>query len=73
MGPLMAHLWSEGCAVAIYTRRSGSDECLVGTVASLDTGGRSTNEPITYDLDQVIAVDWGNGYLDALSDLRAAP
>jgi len=66
--------------VAVYTARTGSDECLVGFVSevrqaqlTLDEvspdGGR-TGERLDYQLGEVIGVDWGTDYLRALSLLQ---
>jgi hypothetical protein len=76
---LLGHLQDTSALVAVYSSRTGSDECLVGSVerispdqlvlTEIDTTGTITGGTVEISLDDVIAVDWGTAYLTALAEL----
>jgi len=78
---LLAHLQETGGLIAIFTTRSGSEEALVGRIQTLgseelaldevDPGGSSTGEVLTYQLSEIIGVDWHTTYLHDLEELLA--
>jgi hypothetical protein len=69
----------EQALVAVHSTETGSDELLVGTVRQVtgrrveldevDTDGSRTHELLEFDLDEIIAVEWGTDYLRALAML----
>lgn len=80
--PLLRTLLDRSALIAVYTARTGSTECLVGRVrtvqadrlvlAEVDPNGRVTRDELEYDPAHVIGVDWDTDYLTALADLVAA-
>jgi len=81
LGSLLELLSGLATPLAIYRERTGSDELLVGShgrvrdgrleLTEIDSRGELTGDQLTYDLDEIIAVDWGTDYLDALAELVA--
>ena len=78
---LLDHLQESSAPVAVYSSRTGSDECLVGTIkrvtpdllvlAEIDINGTVTGDTLEISPDQIIGVDWDTNYLTALTELLA--
>lgn len=76
---LLRHLHNTVAPVAVYTARTGSDECLVGFVdavtadrlvlSEIKPDGTATGEKLDFLLGEIIAIDWGSDYLTALAEL----
>jgi hypothetical protein len=79
LNALLGWLQDTAAPIAIYTSRTGSTECLVGAInritpdhvvlAEIDTGGIGTGEALEFRLNDIIAIEWGTNYLDALAEL----
>jgi hypothetical protein len=67
--------------IAVFSAATGSDEMLVGlvahvgetgcTLAEVDPTGSLTGDELTFDLGEIIAVEWSTDYLNALAILLA--
>lgn len=78
-GALVTDLAAQGVLVFVQSRRTGSDEGLVGTITSIDgsvvvladvdPSGRASGDTVEVSLDDVISVEWGTDYLAALAEL----
>jgi len=76
---LLDELAAPGSLIMFHTRRTGSDEGLVGRVRhrrdgivsldEVDPSGRLTGDTLTVETDELIAIKWCDGYLAALSRL----
>lgn len=69
--------------IAVFSRKTGSEEMLVGlvshvgdtgcTLTEVDPAGSLTGDDLTLELDDIIAIEWSTDYLNALSILLALP
>ena len=81
LATLLGHAVDTPSPVAVYSESTGSDEVLVGLVTHVgETGctlsdvgpdGSLSGEDLTFDLAEIIAVEWSTDYLNALSILLA--
>lgn len=65
--------------IGVYCERTGSGELLVGSNArasggrlvldEIDPSGAVTGDELTFDLDEIISIEWGTTYLDDLAEL----
>lgn len=79
---LLVSIHTVGSLLALYSERTGSEECLVGHISKLDpdavslvdldTDGRVTGETWQVPIAEIIAIDWGTVYLCALEELLSA-
>ena len=79
---LIAAMQDAGLLIAVYDRVAGSSECSVGTVSDLgperfvirtvDTDARFDGDTPEFELDDVLSVEWGTTYLDAITALLRA-
>jgi hypothetical protein len=77
---LIEHLAGCGDLVAVFRTATGSDALLVGRIertssrhfdlALVDEDGATEPDHRTYVFDEVISVEWGTDYLNALQDLN---
>ncbi len=78
---LLGHLEALQCLLFIMRRRTGSGEGLAGRVVSLaedsadfalvDPRGASSGDESSA-MDEIVSVEWGTEYLDALADLASS-
>ena len=76
---LLAHLIEQTATVAVYQRRTGSDEYLVGVATTVDNAGfhmaeiepngRYSGDDVQYALDDIIRISWDDDYVLTLREL----